>query len=65
MVPALTRQVTMQDGCQTTIKAGEACLVEPGHLPHINQDCVMIEFSQDATLKELVEIGDCAGQKQE
>ena len=31
------------------IKAGETYLVPPGHIPVMNEDAVMVEFSQDTT----------------
>ena len=42
-------RVRMQDGTEQTICAGETYFVPPGHLPVIEQDTVMIEFSQDTT----------------
>ena len=31
------------------IKAGETYLVPPGHIPIMNEDAVMVEFTQDTT----------------
>ena len=31
------------------IKAGETYLVPPGHIPVMNEDAVMVEFTQDTT----------------
>ena len=42
-------RVRMQDGTEQTICAGETYFVPPRHLPVIEQDTVMIEFSQDTT----------------
>ena len=42
-------RVRMQDGTEQKVSAGETYFVPPGHLPVIEQDTVMIEFSQDTT----------------
>ena len=42
-------RVRMQDGTEQTVCAGETYFVSPGHLPVIEQDTVMIEFSQNTT----------------
>merc|ERR1719263_1523878 len=49
--------IEMEDGTKRVIKAGETYLVPPGHLPIIEKDTVMIEFSQDTTYtnKEFLE----------
>jgi len=49
--------IEMEDGSKRVIKAGETYLVPPGHLPIIEKDTVMIEFSQDTTYtnKEFLE----------
>ena len=44
-----TMGVIMKDGTEKTIKAGESYLIPPGHLPVMNEDAVMVEFSQDTT----------------
>ena len=41
--------IKMKDGTTKTINAGESYLVPPNHLPIIEEDTVMIEFSQDTT----------------
>ena len=41
--------IKMSDGTTTTVRAGDIYLVEPGHLPIITEDAVMVEFSQDPT----------------
>jgi hypothetical protein len=38
--------VKMKDGTEKTIKAGESYLIPPGHLPAMEEDAVMVEFSQ-------------------
>ena len=48
--------ILMKDGTRKTIKAGESYFVPPGHLPILEKDAVMIEFSQDQTYgKEFIE----------
>ena len=41
--------VKLKNGSSYTIKAGESYLIPPGHLPVMDKDAVMIEFSQDQT----------------
>lgn len=41
--------VEFEDGSKKTVRAGESYYVPPGHIPHIPEDTVMIEFSQDTT----------------
>ena len=41
--------VKMKDGSTFTVKAGTSYLIPPGHLPVMDQDAVMVEFSQDPT----------------
>eukprot|EP01051_Picozoa_sp_SAG22_P026708 SAG22_NODE_8565_length_644_cov_3.071560_1_plen_123_part_00 len=42
-----TMGVKMKDGTEKTIHAGESYLIPPGHLPVMNDDAVMVEFSQE------------------
>lgn len=44
--------IQMQDGSKYTIKAGQSYFIPPGHLPVMEQDAVMVEFSQDTTYTE-------------
>jgi len=41
--------VKLKNGNSYTIKAGESYFIPPGHLPVMDKDAVMIEFSQDQT----------------
>merc|ERR1719473_1444745 len=54
--------IQMKDGTMHTIKAGESYYVPPGHAPVMEQDAVMVEFSQDPTYtsKSFVESGTAA-----
>jgi len=47
--------VKMKDGTTKTIKAGESYFVPPGHLPVMEKDAVMIEFSQDETYTSMID----------
>ena len=42
--------IEYKNGTKQTIKAGESYYVGPGHIPVMEKDAVMIEFSQDPTL---------------
>lgn len=44
-----TMGVQMEDGSTRTIRAGESYFIPPGHLPVMDEDAVMVEFSQDET----------------
>ena len=49
--------IEMEDRTKKTIKAGETYFIPSGHIPVINQNTVMVEFSQDTTYtnKEFME----------
>ena len=47
--------VKTKDGGEYTIKAGQSYLIPPGHLPVMDKDAVMVEFSQDATYAKVLE----------
>jgi len=47
--------VKLKDGTSKTIKAGESYYIPPGHLPVMEQDAVMVEFSQDETYTTMVD----------
>ena len=42
-------EIEMENGEKSIINAGDTYFVPPGHIPIINEDTVMIEFSQDNT----------------
>ncbi len=48
-------KVKFNDGSEQVVKEGESYLVGPGHLPQIDKDTIMIEFSQDPTWSKAVE----------
>ena len=48
--------IQFKDGTRKTVKAGESYFIPPGHLPILETDATMIEFSQDPTYgKEFLE----------
>ena len=47
--------VKTKDGGEYTIKAGQSYLIPPGHLPVMDKDAVMVEFSQDETYAKVLE----------
>ena len=41
--------VKIKNECTISVESGDAYLIEPGHVPIIEEDTVMIEFTQDTT----------------
>jgi len=52
--------VLLKDGTKQVVKAGESYLIPPGHLPVMEKDAVMVEFSQDPTWVHAVGAGEAA-----